>query len=77
MPPDPFAGDPDDPAHLLGDDGDEPGQPMSDEERTELLNDLEREFFGFSVREGIVVRDHPEYWSIPEGESLLFVRRDE
>jgi hypothetical protein len=42
-----------------------------------LLNDLEREFFGFSVRDGMVVRDHPEYWSIPDGELLPFVRRHE
>src|SRR5262249_55751731 len=39
-----------------------------------LLNDLEQEFFGFSVREGMVVPDHPEYWSIKEGESLVFMR---
>ena len=31
-----------------------------------LLNDLEREFFGFTLREGIVVPDHPEYWSIKQ-----------
>jgi hypothetical protein len=42
-----------------------------------LLNDLEREFFGFSVREGMVVPDHPEYWSIKEGESLVFMREQE
>lgn len=29
-----------------------------------LLNDLEREFFGFKVQEGVVVPDHPEYWSV-------------
>lgn len=39
-----------------------------------LLNDLEQEYFGFSVREGMVVPDHPEYWSIKEGESLVFMR---
>lgn len=39
-----------------------------------LLNDLEQEFFGFTVREGIVVPDHPEYWSIKESESLVFMR---
>jgi hypothetical protein len=42
-----------------------------------LLNDLEREFFGFSVREGMVVPDHPEYWSIKEGGSLVFMRGQE
>jgi hypothetical protein len=31
-----------------------------------LLSDLEREFFGFTSREGIVVPDHPEYWSLKE-----------
>lgn len=39
-----------------------------------LLNDLERDFFGFTVREGMVVPDHPEYWSIKDGESLVFIR---
>lgn len=29
-----------------------------------LLNDLEQEFFGFTVQEGMIVPDHPEYWSI-------------
>jgi hypothetical protein len=29
-----------------------------------LLNALLREFFGFKFREGVVVPDHPEYWSI-------------
>jgi hypothetical protein len=42
-----------------------------------LLNDLERKFFGFSVRDGMVVPDHPEYWPIKEGESLVFVRGHE
>lgn len=32
-----------------------------------LLNDLQEVFFGFSMREGIVVPNHPEYWSIKEG----------
>lgn len=31
-----------------------------------LLNDLEKEFFGFTLQEGMVVPDHPEYWSIKE-----------
>lgn len=39
-----------------------------------LLNGLEREFFGFTLREGVVVPDHPEYWSISEGESAVFMR---
>jgi hypothetical protein len=42
-----------------------------------LLNDLEREFFGFSVRDGMIVPDHLEYWSIKEGESLVFMRGHE
>lgn len=29
-----------------------------------LLNDLEQEFFGFNVQEGIVVPDYPGYWSV-------------
>lgn len=29
-----------------------------------LLNDLKREFFGFTVRDGMVIPEHPEYWSI-------------
>jgi len=36
-----------------------------------LLNDLEREFFGFAVKEGMVVPDHPEYWSIKDGEPAV------
>lgn len=39
-----------------------------------MMNDLEQEFFGFTVREGILVPDHPEYWSIKDGESLVYVR---
>ncbi|MGE3406426.1 MAG: hypothetical protein AB7I37_06385 [Pirellulales bacterium] len=42
-----------------------------------LLNDLEREFFGFSVREGMIVPDHAEYWLIKDGESLVYVRGSE
>ena len=42
-----------------------------------LLNDLEQGFFGFTLREGMVVPDHPEYWSIKEGESLVYMRGDE
>lgn len=39
MPPDPFAGDPDDPAKVLADPA-EAGQPVSDEDRAEILSDL-------------------------------------
>jgi hypothetical protein len=39
-----------------------------------LLNDLEREFFGFKVQEGVVVPDHPEYWSVKDGESIVFMQ---
>jgi hypothetical protein len=39
-----------------------------------LLDELERDFFGFGVRDGFVVPDHPENWSINEGETLIFVR---
>ena len=39
-----------------------------------LLNELEREFFGFKVQEGIVVPDHPEYWSVKGGESMALMR---
>jgi|GEM_PF-303623 len=42
-----------------------------------MLNDLEQEFFGFDVNEGVVVPHHPEYWSIKDGESLVFVRGQE
>jgi len=42
-----------------------------------LLNDLEHDFFGFTVREGMVIPDRPEYWSIKEGESLVFMRGGE
>lgn len=51
-------------------------QKLEETARTtlKLLNDLEQEFFGFTVRDGIVVPDHPEYWAIKEGESLVFMR---
>jgi hypothetical protein len=39
LPPDPFAGDPDDPARAIADE-DEAGPPMAEEERAELLTDL-------------------------------------
>lgn len=39
-----------------------------------MLNDLEQDFFGFEVNEGVIVPNHPEYWSIKDGESLVFVR---
>lgn len=29
-----------------------------------LLNDLEQEFFGFNVQEGVIVPDHPEFWPV-------------
>lgn len=31
-----------------------------------LANDLVREFFGYSERDGVIVPAHPEYWSFPE-----------
>ena len=42
-----------------------------------MLNDLEQEFFGFEVNDGMVVPQHPEYWSIKDGESLIFMRGGE
>lgn len=39
-----------------------------------MLKDLDREFFEFSVRDGMVVPAHPEYWSIKESESLALLR---
>src|SRR5690606_27205648 len=41
MPPDPFADDPDDPARSLADMDDEPAPPLTEEERAELLADLQ------------------------------------
>jgi hypothetical protein len=42
LPPDPFAGDPDDPARALrdADDHDHEHDPIGEEERAELINDL-------------------------------------
>jgi hypothetical protein len=40
LPPDPFAGDPDDPARAIADPDDDIGPPMAEEERAELLTDL-------------------------------------
>ena len=39
MPRDPFEGAPDDPSHLL--DPDEPFEPLSDQERVEVTEDLD------------------------------------
>jgi hypothetical protein len=44
--------------------------------RLNLLNDLEQTFFGFKMQEGVVVPDHPEYWSVKDGESMAFMRGD-
>lgn len=35
-----------------------------------LLNDLEQEFFGFTVQEGGAVPDHPEFWSVKKTSEL-------
>jgi hypothetical protein len=40
LPPDPFAGDPDDPARAMLDHEDEVEHPMGEDERAELLTDL-------------------------------------
>lgn len=40
MPPDPFAGDPRDPARTLGDTDGEPAAPPGEHERAELVEDL-------------------------------------
>ena len=42
-----------------------------------MLNDLEQDFFGFEVNEGVIVPHHPELWSIKDGESLVFMRGQE
>lgn len=42
-----------------------------------MLNDLEQKFFGFDVNKGVIVPHHPEYWSIKDGESLVFMRGGE
>ena len=39
-----------------------------------MLNELEQEFFGCDVNEGVIVPHHPEYWSIKDGECLVFMR---
>lgn len=40
LPPDPFAGDPDDPAKALGEPDEDAGQPVGEDERAEILADL-------------------------------------
>ena len=42
-----------------------------------LLNELERQFFGFTLRDGMVVPDHPDDWSIKAGDSLVSIRGQE
>jgi hypothetical protein len=39
-----------------------------------LLNELEKQFFGYRVMDGIVVPNHPEYWSLEEEVAAVFVR---
>jgi hypothetical protein len=38
-----------------------------------LVNDLAREFFGYSQRDGVIVPDHLEYWSVSEEETPVLV----
>lgn len=54
MPKDPFEGDPDDPTHLL--DPEEPFAPLSEQERLEVLQDLDlvREFRSVLAPEGLL-----------------------
>jgi hypothetical protein len=33
-----------------------------------LLDELEKEFFGFTIRDGVKIPNHPEYWSVKECE---------
>ena len=41
----------------------------------QMLGDLERMFFGYSVNEGMLVPEHPEYWPVEEpGKVLVFMR---
>jgi hypothetical protein len=37
----------------------------------EVVNDMTREFFGYSQRDGVIIPDHPEYWSASEEETLV------
>lgn len=60
-------------------------RPSADPERSrleetartavEVVNDVEREFFGCSQRDGVIVPDHPEYWSASEEESHVLAVR--
>ena len=43
----------------------------------QLLNELAHAFFGFAVRDGMIFPDHPEYWSIQDRTSLVFMRAHE
>ena len=36
-----------------------------------LLEELKEEFFGYDIQGERVVPNHPEYWSIKEGEPLI------
>lgn len=44
-------------------------------ERTlKLLSDLEQQFYGFQIQDGMLVPTHPEYWKTRNGEALVFAR---
>ena len=45
------------------------------EDNLTLLNELNEEFFGYDIRGQQVVPNHPEYWSIKEGEPLVLTGR--
>ena len=42
-----------------------------------LLNELEQAFFGFAVQEGMVLPQHPEYWSLTGATSGVFMGKHE
>ncbi len=42
-----------------------------------LLNEFVREFFGFLVRDGLVIPDHPEFWSTNDREVLMSARQQD
>jgi hypothetical protein len=56
---------------------DQHGLKAMAQENLNLLDELKDEFFGYDIQGERVVPNHPEYWSIKEGEPLAFKQRQD
>jgi hypothetical protein len=44
-------------------------------EKLTLLSDVEAEFFGYSIHEGMINPKYPKYWDILDGKILAYIRQ--